>query len=338
MGEPMEIKPDIISDVRSFMKSRVILSAAELDFFSKLDGNFVSAKELAEMSGLDERATTRILDCLVTYDLLEKKNNRYQTTEKGSQLSSLSRESRLPMVKHMNHIWNNWSRLTDVIKKGTNPYLRPVVDSESKVDRNAFIGAMHVVARRISTKIADAYDLSSFKKLLDIGGGSGAYTIAFLKKNPQLNAVIFDLNGVIPITEEKVRENNFQDRVDFVVGDFYVDDLPTGCDIALLSAIIHQNSPQQNIELYRKIYYAIDPGGRLIIRDHIMDESRTNPPAGALFALNMLVNTQGGDTYTFREVKDTLIDAGFVDVKLVISGKEMDCLVEAKKPNSYKPG
>jgi SAM-dependent methyltransferase len=330
----METKPDIIPEVRSFMKSRVILSAAEFDFCSRLDGNFLSAKELAEMSGLDERATTRILDCLITYGLLEKENNRYRTTEKGSQLSSLNRESRLPMVKHMNHIWNNWSRLTEVIKKGTNPYLRPVVDSESKADRNAFIGAMHVAARRISAKIADAYDLSSFKKLLDIGGGSGAYTIAFLNKNPHLNAVIFDLEGVIPIAKEKIHENNFQDKVDFVVGDFYVDDLPYGCDIALLSAIIHQNSPQQNAELYCKIYKALDPGGTLIIRDHIMDESRTNPPAGALFALNMLVNTQGGDTYTFGEVKDTLKTSGFIDVKLVISGKEMDCLVEAIKPNS----
>ena len=329
----MKTQPDIISDVRSFMKSRVILSAAELDFFSKLDDNFVSAKELAEMSGLDERATTRVLDCLVTFGLLEKENNRYRTAEKGAHLSSLNRKSALPMIKHMNDIWNNWSRLTDVIRKGTNPYLKPVVDSESREDRNAFIGAMHVAARRISSKIAGAYDLSSFKKLLDIGGGSGAYTIAFLEKNPQLNAVIFDLKSVIPISKEKVRENNFQDRVHFVAGDFYVDDLPSGCDIALLSAIIHQNSPQQNVELYRKIYHALDPGGTLIIRDHIMDESRTNPPAGALFALNMLVNTQAGDTYTFGEVKDTLKTAGFAEVNFVISGKEMDCLVEAIKPN-----
>jgi SAM-dependent methyltransferase len=332
-GDQMKPETDIISDVRRFMKSRVILSAAELDFFSKLDENFVSAKELAEMLGLDERATTRILDCLVTYDLLEKENTHYRTTAKGSHLSSLNRESVLPMIKHMNVIWDNWSRLTDVIKKGTNPYLKPVVDPESKEDRNAFIGAMHVAAKNISAKIANAYDLSAFKQLLDIGGGSGAYTIAFLKRNPQLNAVIFDLKSVIPIAKEKVGENNFQDRVHFVGGDFYVDDLPSGCDIALLSAIIHQNSPQQNIELYRKIFHALDPGGTLIIRDHIMDESRTNPPAGALFALNMLVNTQAGDTYTFAEVKDTLKTAGFEEIKLVLTGKEMDCLVEAIKPN-----
>ncbi|MGA8180202.1 MAG: methyltransferase, partial [Desulfobacterales bacterium] len=172
-----------------------------------------------------------------------------------------------------------------------------------------------------------------FKNLLDIGGGSGAYTIAFLNKNPNLNAVIFDLEGVIPITKEKIAETGLQDRVRFLTGNFYEDDLPGGCDLALLSAIIHQNSPQQNLALYQKIFHALVPGGKLIIRDHIMDESRTNPPAGALFALNMLVNTPAGDTYTFNEVKATLQAAGFTEIKLALSGKEMDSLVEATKPD-----
>ncbi len=328
----MKTKPDIINEVRSFMKSRVILSAAELDFFSKLNGNLISAEDLADMLGLDKKGTARLLDCLVTFDLLEKKKNRYHTTEKGSYLSSKHPESVLPMINHMNAIWENWSRLTDVVRKGIKPDMRPVVDSDAKKDRHAFIGAMHVAARRISKKIADVYDLSTFKNLLDIGGGSGAYTIAFLTKYPNLNAVIFDLEGVIPITKEKIAESGLQHRVRFLAGDFYEDDLPGGCDLALLSAIIHQNSPQQNLALYQKIYNALIPGGRLIIRDHIMDESRTNPPAGALFALNMLVNTPAGDTYTLKEVKDTLQAAGFAEIKLALSGREMDSLVEAVKP------
>lgn len=330
----MEIQPDIVGDVRSFMKSRVILSAAELDFFTMLDTNFLSAKELADMLGLNDRATTRILDCLITYDLIEKKNGRYRTTANGSNLSALRPKSILPMVKHMNAIWDNWSCLTDCIKKGTNPHLKPVVDSQSEEDRKSFIGAMHVAARNLSDKIANTYDLSSFKKLLDIGGGSGAYTIAFLKKNPQLDAIIFDLEGVIPIAEEKIKDENLQDKVSLFPGDFYKDELPTGCDIALLSAIIHQNSSNQNYELYQKIFRVLDAGGTLLIRDHIMDDSRTKPPAGALFSLNMLVNTPAGDTYTFSDVKNALEMVGFLDVKLIMAGEKMDCLVEAIKPNN----
>ncbi|MCJ7809749.1 MAG: methyltransferase domain-containing protein, partial [Desulfobulbaceae bacterium] len=198
-------------------------------------------------------------------------------------------------------------------------------------DRKAFIGAMHVAATGLSEKIADAYDVSRFKRLLDVGGGSGAYTISFLKKYPHLRAVIFDLEGVILIAEEKIREQGLADRVNIVAGNFYKDQLPGGCDLALLSAIIHQNSPEQNVALFRKIHRVLNPGGVLLIRDHIMDAARTDPPAGALFALNMLVNTSAGDTYTFSEVKENLETAGFMEVKLIRSGKKMDCLVEAKK-------
>ena len=234
---------------------------------------------------------------------------------------------------HHEIIWDNWSCLTECIKKGTNPHLKPFLESQPEEDRKSFIGAMHVAARNLSDKIANTYDLSSFKKLLDIGGGSGAYTIAFLKKNLQLDAIIFDLEGVIPITEEKIKENNLLNRVNLVTGNFYNDELPTGCDIALLSAIIGQNSPNQNYELYQKIYRALDAGGTLLIRDHIMDDSRTKPSAGTLFAVNMLVNTPAGDTYTFSDVKDALEMVGFLDVKLIMAGEKMDCLVEAIKPN-----
>jgi ubiquinone/menaquinone biosynthesis C-methylase UbiE len=328
----METKTDIMADARGFMKSRVILTAAELDVFTQLDGNFLTTAEMIGDRNLDERATTRILDCLVAFKLLEKQDTKYQTSPTGSTLSSRHPESVLPMVRHMGFIWRNWSRLTEVAECGTNPDLKPVVDAETDDERRSFIGAMHVAARQLSMKIADAFDSRAYKTLLDVGGGSGAYSIAFLKKNQQLRAVVFDLKNVIQITKEKIREAGIEDRVTFVEGDFYKDPLPAGCDLALLSAIIHQNSPEQNLALYQKIYGALHPGGALLIRDHIMDTTRTRPQAGALFALNMLVNTPAGDTYTFDEVKKTLESAGFEDVEWIISGEKMDSLVRAVKP------
>ena len=324
-------QPDIIADVRGFMKSRVILSAAALDFFTRLEGNYISAEELADMLGLNRRATTRILDCLITFNLLEKKNGRYRTTEAGAPLSAKHPQSILPAANHMNTIWDNWSRLTEAVAKGVNLYLKPVVDTWSEENRKAFIGTMHVAAAGLSEIIAGAYDAGRFKRLLDVGGGSGAYTIAFLKKNPHLRAVLFDLAEVVPIAEEKIRQQGLADRVTIVAGDFYKDGLPEGCDLALLSAVIHQNGPAQNVALFRKIHGGLTSGGALLIRDHIMDAARTDPPAGAVFALNMLVNTPGGDTYTFGEVNDMLTRVGFSEVKWIRVGKKMDCLVEAIK-------
>jgi len=327
----MENSDSPVATCFRFMKSRLILTAAELDLFTQIHDLGPTAGELAEKMDLDVRATTRLLDALVTLDLLEKENGRYACTDTGVPLSSSHRETILPMILHLNGLWDTWSHLTETIQDGINPH-KSMSIKRDEARRKAFIGAMHVIGRELSMELADSYDLSPFNKLLDIGGGSGTYTIAFLKKNPKMTAVLFDLEDVMPLAEERLTAEGFQDRVVLESGDYYVDQLPEGCDLALLSAIIHQNSPKQNLDLFQKAYQALNPGGMLLIRDHIMDDSRTHPPEGALFALNMLVNTEGGDAYTFGEVKEALEEAGFVDVKMPRKGQRMDCLVEARKP------
>jgi len=324
---------DIITEVRNFMKSRGILTAAELNLFTHLHEKSSSAKELAGKLKLNTRALTRLLDALVTFGLVKKHTTQYLLTDQGLLLSSHHPETILPFILHLNNLWNSWSHLTRIVKNG--PYRKPKAFLEkAEEDQRAFIGAMHVIGRKLSQKIAEAYDLKPFKRLLDIGGGSGTYSIAFLKKNPSLKGIIFDLKNVISMAEERIKAEGLSDRLELVAGDFYCDEFPRGCDLAFLSAIIHQNSPEQNRALYRKIFQALLPGGILLIRDFVMEESRTHPPEGALFAINMLVNTPGGDTYTFREFKHPLEEAGFVEVKMIRPCQQiMDCLVEAQKPH-----
>jgi predicted O-methyltransferase YrrM len=323
----------VMAEARGFMKSRVILTAVEMSFFTRLDEKPRDAEELAREKGLDVRATTRVLDCLVTMGLLEKQSGVYRPTENGAFYSAHHPETVLPTVQHMNRLWNTWSDLTEVVRRGGRPERESGIHMDDE-SWKSFIEAMHVIGRELSQKIAEDYDLSRFKRLLDIGGASGTYTIAFLRHNPAMAAVIFDLENVIPMARERLAEAGIENRVDLLVGDFYKDKLPKGCDLVLLSAIIHQNSPEENLDLYSKIHNALEPGGTVLIRDHIMDESRTQPPAGAMFAINMLVNTRGGDTYTFGEVKEGLEKAGFTDVKQVRHGEGMDCLVEGRKAAS----
>ncbi len=327
MGNPMIL----LENVRGFMKSRIVLTGAELDLFTRIHRGSDTAEAIAQENRLDTRAVTRLLDALAVYGLLTKENGGYQLTPEGMFLSSDHPESTLPMVLHMNELWDTWSHLTDTVVQGKNPARIPRSQKGNKA-LSAFIGAMNVVGRGLSKEIAAALDLSSYRKLLDIGGASGTYTIAFLEKNPEMRSVIFDLKQVLPMAEAPLAEAGILDRVELTGGDFYVDELPKGCDLALLSAIIHQNSPEQNRDLYRKIHRAILPGGMLMIRDHIMDESRTWPPAGAIFALNMLVGTDGGDTYTFREVQEGLESAGFTGIRQIRQGEKMDCIVTARKP------
>ncbi len=327
------VKPGdaVVAEARGFMKSRVILTAAELGFFTRLDEKPCRAEELALEKGFDVRATTRVLDCLVTLDLVDKRDGVYHLTESGALYSSHHPETILPMVLHMNRLWDTWSNLTQVIKTGGHAERESGIQMGEE-DWKAFIDAMHVVGRELSRIIAGEYDLGRFRRLLDIGGGSGTYTIAFLQQNAAMTAVIYDLERVIPMAKERLADEGIADRVDLVAGDFYKDELPKGCDLAFLSAIIHQNSPEENLDLYGKIYRALEPGGAVLIRDYLMDESRTIPPAGAMFAINMLVNTRGGDTYTFGEVKAQLEQVGFTEVKQMRICEGMDCLVEGRKP------
>ncbi len=324
------IEGAVLEDVRGFLKGRVILTAAELDLFTRLDKEQASADNLARGLECDRRCLTRLLDCLVALKLLSKQDGIYHNTERGSLLSSEHPETELPMVLHLNGLWESWGGLTETVRTGTNPKRKPVTERGND-SLKAFIGAMHVVGRGLSQKIADSYNLAPFRRLLDIGGATGTYTIAFLEKNPEMKAVLFDLPDVIPWAKERLGAEGLLERVECVAGDFYKDELPKGCDLALLSAIIHQNSPEENLALYQKIHRAVLPGSTLLIRDHVMEPTRTHPPQGTLFAINMLVNTKGGDTYTFAEIKETLERAGFGEVKLVREGEHMDCLVEARR-------
>ncbi len=326
----MSVPMEMLEELRSFMKIRVVLTATELGIFDMLDKEpDLKLEQVAERLSSDTRATQRLLDCLVALGYLKKIDERYFLMPSGKYLTSNHPETILPMVLHYVHLWENWSNLTESIIKGTNPKRRSPFSDPRRLE--AFIKAMHVIGRDLAQEIASFYHVGDKKKLLDIGGGSGTYTIAFLKRYPQLRAVIFDLPEVIPMAKRRIAYEGLSERVEFVAGDFYQDELPKGSDLALLSAIIHQNSPEENIRLYRAIYEALEEGGKILIRDHVMNEDRTYPPAGTLFALNMLVSTQAGDTYTFMEIKEHLENAGFANVKLLRSGPKMDCLVEAEK-------
>jgi len=327
----MEPYESLLADARSFMKSRIILTAVELDWLTRLHEKPSTAERLAEAMSLDLRATTRVLDCLVTFGLLEKSEGAYRPTEQGSYLSAHHPETVLPMARHLDHLWHNWSHLTETVRTGENVNRASMAESGEE-RQQAFIQAMHVVGRSLSLEIAEDYDAGGYRRLLDIGGASGTYTIAFLRGSPELRGVLFDLPRVVPLARHRLEEEGLLDRVELVEGDFHEDELPPGCDLAFLSAIIHQNSPEENLGLFEKIHKVLEPGGALLIRDHIMDESRTDPPAGALFAINMLTGTRGGDVYTFREVEDGLKEAGFDDIRWIRKGGRMDSLVEGRKP------
>jgi predicted O-methyltransferase YrrM len=191
---------------------------------------------------------------------------------------------------------------------------------------------MDVIATGLAPQIVAAVNPGSSKALLDVGGGSGTYTLAFLQAAPGMKATLFDRPEVIKIARQRLGEAGALSRVTLVAGDFYRDELPEGHDLAFVSAIIHQNSPKENLNLFVKVFRSLVPGGRIVVRDHVMEPDRTHPKEGAVFAVNMLLSTSGGRTYTYDEIKAGLAQAGFISIRLLQKGEHMDGLVEAFKP------
>ena len=322
-----EFTPESIFGIaRSFMECRLLLTGVELNLFSLVAQAPLSAEEISGKLQGNLRATTILLDAICALGYLEKKDNLYRTVSSLIPLlSDTEATSILPGLQHSAHLWQTWSQLTDIVLRGKK---EDTGFSGSRL--SAFIGAMHVGAAGAADGIVTAISPGSAKALIDIGGGSGTYTVAFLKASPEMKATLFDLPPVIEMARKRFSEAGLLDRVTLVPGDFYKDTLPSGHDLALLSAIIHQNSPEQNLALYQNIFQALDSGGRIIIRDHVMDPDRTKPVSGAIFAVNMLVNTPGGGTYTFEEIREGLTKAKFDRVKL-LQTQGMFSLVEAYK-------
>jgi len=321
----------ILETARGFMVSRVLLSGAELDIFSLLARESLTAKQIAVAKKADLRAVTILLDALSALGFLVKREGRYQTEPSAAALlSAEAQDSILPMVLHMGTVWRNWSRITDIVLGEAKPGMEK---DGALADANIapFIGAMHVIASKMAPKVVAAIDPGSARHLIDVGGGSGTYALAFLSAASEMKATLFDLPPVIEMARERAQAAGLAHRVNLVPGDFYRDELPGGHDLAILSAIIHQNSPEQNKTLFGKIFRCLDPGGRIVVRDHVMSPDRTEPLEGALFAVNMLAGTADGTTYTFDEIEAGLAAAGFTRIRL-IQAMGMFSLVEGFKP------
>ena len=322
---------EVLNLVRSFQPACVLTAAADLDVFSRLHEESMTAQALAARLNIELRAITILLDALVAMEFLKKQDDVYSVPDEiAVLLVETSPKNILPMVRHLGNCLRRWVQLSEVFRTGNPAERKPSIHGQA-ADRAAFIGAMQNISGPVADTVINRLKPMRFGHLLDIGGASGTWTIAFLQAVPKARATLFDLPPVIPMAKQNIAEAGLSDRVAFAAGDFYNDDLPGGADMAWLGAICHQNSRQQNRVLFAKVHKALKDNGTLVIRDVVMNPTHTSPAGGALFAVNMLVSTEGGGTYTFEEYREDICVAGFKQVELVYRDEYMNSLVRAKK-------
>jgi ubiquinone/menaquinone biosynthesis C-methylase UbiE len=308
------IVPDeIMSMARAFMESRVLLTALELDVFTALGGG-ATAAEVAASRHTDEAATARLLNALVALGLLVKRGDAFSPTPAAARfLARGGEDDSVDALLHQSSLWKTWSGLTETVRTGQ-PAPRGEMAARGEDWTVAFIAAMHKGAAQRAPQVVQAVGAAGVRWLLDVGGGSGAYSIAFAQANPSLSAEILDLPSVLPIALGHIATAGLADRVRTRAADLRRDDLGSSFDLVLLSSICHMLDAAENRDLLRRAFAALTPGGRVVVSDFLLAEDRVSPRQATLFSINMLVGTPAGDCYTEAEYTAWLREAGFGDV------------------------
>ena len=306
------VMPDeLAQSIRGFQESRVILTALELDLFSAI-GSGATAAQAAATAGTEARATEMLLNALASLELVRKEGGVFHNAPVAARfLAAGSPDSARMAMLHTARLWHRWSGLTECVRTGT-----AAPDERDAEGTEAFIAAMHNNARQRAAQLAQALAAGA-SRMLDVGGGSGAYAIAFAQANPELRAEVFDQPAVLAIADRHIREAGLEKRIATRVGDLRTDEFGGGYDLVLISAICHMLGVEENRDLLARVYRALAPGGRVAIQDFLLRADKTGPRAGALFSLNMLVNTRGGASYSEEEYTGWLREAGFGEVRRV---------------------
>jgi hypothetical protein len=309
------MKPDKIRELAaSFQRSRILLTGIELDIFTNIDSGGSTCFQVAKRLRLDARSSERLMNALVALGVLEKENSVFYNTEDSYLFLSKKSPEYTGGLLHLNHLWNTWSQLTKVVRTGISAQPEEV-NNRGENWLFPFINAMHDRAKKQAPSQLKDIDLSGITSLMDVGGGSGAYSMEFVRRKNEIRATVFDLPNVVPITRQFVDKEGFSEKINIVAGDYVKDNLPLGFDLVFLSAIIHSNPIDVNQKLIIKCHKSLNRKGKIMIQDWIMNGERTLPVAGAVFAVNMLVGTEAGDCYTEQEVTAMLNRAGFSNIE-----------------------
>ncbi|ALA57750.1 methyltransferase [Nitrospira moscoviensis] len=321
--------------VAGYRLPRVLLAALELDLFTTVGDRTWTIPALAHEMKVSERGLAILCRNVAMAGLLRKKGDRYSNSRLGATMLNARhpayRGGYLDLIK--SH-WTDWIRLPESVKSGL------PIDHDTADDpdwRRRFTWAMHHRTLDKAPAIAAQVDLHGAASLLDLGGGPGTYARAFLAKNPKLHATVCDREAALEVAREIAAGDPAGRRLSYLPLDFAKDPVPGTYDVIWYSNVLHIYSPADNQAIFRRALAALNPGGRLIIQDALLHDREGLFPADAsLFAVSMLLFTEGGDTYSARETARWLKAAGFRLVRsLTIKGKTADWedgLLEARAP------
>lgn len=300
-------------------EARILQTAVSLGVFESLETAPHTADEVAQSLNLEPQATELLLNGLAALNILEKRAHSFLLTEPAEKyLLRNSPQYAGGMILFEDLSWQSWAKLPEAIRTGR-PARPANMYQEDPRETEIFIKAMDslVKARGDAQALTQALDWQNVRDVLDVGSGPATYPIALCRKFSDMRVTIIDLPGTLKITERYVRDAGMADRMTLIPGDYRRDAVRGLFDVVFLSNIIHGEDPEKNQRLIGKLSDNLKPAGRLVIKDHILDETHANPAVGAIFSLLMLLTTDGGRCYSFGEIRSWMECAGLSQIQLI---------------------
>ncbi len=299
-----------------YWQASTLHAAVKLDVFSAIGEVASSAADVARKVGADPRATAMLLSALAAMDLLATDGEVFRNTEESRRFLVRSSPDYVGfIIRHHQHLVDGWNRLGEAVRTG-----RPVRAASLFEDdevRGNFLMGMFNLASLLAPQVARRVDLTGRRRLLDLGGGPGTYAIHFCRQYKSLEAVVFDRPETRPIAEKIIARFGLEGRIRFQGGDYRDGPLPDGFDVVWVSHILHAENPATCAVLLAAVHAALKPGGMVLIHDFLLNDNLDGPLFPALFSLNMLQGTEGGQAYSRGQVEAMLMAAGFTDVTAV---------------------
>jgi hypothetical protein len=299
-----------------FWRTCVLHAGVKLDLFTTIGAKPMSAEEASNRVKGSRDGVERLLNALSAMGLLEKKDDRYACPPSVRRLLAKDSPDYLGhIILHHHHLMESWARLDQSVRSGSP--IREQASASREQWRESFLMGMFNLAMAIAPRVADAIDLSSRRRLLDLGGGPGTYAIHFCLRNPELSASVFDLPTTRPFAEKTIARFGLDGRVTFAPGDYHSDEIPGRYDVAWLSHILHAEGPEDCLTLIRKTVSALEPGGAIFIHEFILNDQLDGPLFPALFSLNMLLGTESGRAYSEAKLSGMLAAAGVRHIRRI---------------------
>jgi ubiquinone/menaquinone biosynthesis C-methylase UbiE len=306
--------------------------------FDILDGGAKTVEQVSADSGASARGLRALMNALVSFNLLAKDaEGQYSLTPESSAfLVSTKPSFQGGIFRHVSsQLIPKWMQLNEVVRTG-----QPATAVNEQGDGSTFfqelvedIFPMSYMAAKTLAGALRLAEATGPARVLDLAAGSGVWGIALAQASPRVTVTAVDWPGVLPVTRRVASRFGLVDRFHFVGGDLLAagTDFGSGHTVATLGHILHSEGEPRSRELLKKTFAALAPGGTIAIAEFLADPNRDGPASSMIFAVNMLVNTTDGDTFTLPELRTWLTEAGFDQVR-TLDAPGPSPLVLATKP------